>query len=123
MRNAARTLVMLLGLVAFAGCSRTTDGTIVPSYQMTVDEYAGIPYLALRRTPLEGPDPLMPEMPDQAAGFPPAPLPPRPTAEALAEARPPRQAKPRRSAPQPASELLACRGAEPDGRAVRIVCE
>ena len=43
-------------LAAASGCSRTYDGSIVPTYEAATDEVAGIPFLTLRRTPLDPPN-------------------------------------------------------------------
>lgn len=133
LRNAPTLVLLAAGLAALAGCSRTDDGTVVPTYRMTLDRYAGIPVLTMRRTPLGEPGEPSAAMETQAvpSAFPPAPPPPVSTpppasAAPLAKPRPHRTAA-RRTAP-PAEQStpprpLVCQNRNSGERAVSILCE
>lgn len=124
-RDLTPLLLLAFGMAALAGCSRTYDGTVVPTYQMTFDRYAGIPVLAMRRTPLEEPRVAM-EAEDALTVFPPAPPPPPAVSAPLrvsdAVARPRRV----RAAVQKSQKLektLVCQERPTAERPVSVVCE
>lgn len=135
MHRAAGTVLFAASLAGLAACSRMSDGTVVPTYRMAVGDYAGIPILTLKATPLDAE--VTPPLRDEAVPadtFP--PVPPAPpalpqavaakAASAPAAQRSRQGAARRRSAERPAppaAEPLQCRSRQSGERAVSILCE
>jgi hypothetical protein len=63
----SRSTCMILVMMALCSCMRTSDGTVVPKYEMTVSRRGWIPRVAIHKAELAAPP--------QVAPFEPAPLP------------------------------------------------
>lgn len=116
-------------LAAASGCSRTYDGSIVPTYELATEKVAGIPFLTLKETPLDPPD-------MRGLNVPP---PEGVSSESFDTSNPPdggsvvpaprRSSPPRRAARRPVAaqqaeaKALQCRDEAPGAQPVRIVCE
>jgi hypothetical protein len=110
------SLAMLLPLGG-AGCTRTYDGTIVPTYSLVMAPESGAAWMTLDKA-----DPL-PR--NRLYRFPPAPPPPEPVAAASPAPR--RIVSPRISPLLPkiaadAPRPVTCRNESRDGR-IRLVCD
>ena len=127
MMRDASTLLLAAALLAAGGCSRTYDGTVVPTYQMTVAHYVGVPVVTMQRTPLEQPSAAL-EAQAAAAVFPPPPPAPAQATVASEVNVPPRR---RTIARRAASSVVAakpdtplvCQKRESEDRPVSVVCE
>lgn len=111
---------VLLGLSAalLPGCTRTYDGTVVPTYQFAFTRQTVIPMVTLERTPTDPPARRM--------SFPPAPIVQAPRIEPEPPAPPRSVRRPRRAAVQPvAAEQMVhrCeRVSPPSGARVVMSC-
>ncbi len=108
--------VLLLVLLGAGGCTRTNDGSLVPTYRLGVTESAMLPMPVIERSPeLE---------PNEAAVFPPPPEPAIVDAPVSYRGSAPRRTKARATSSRSPQEshLYDCRtDAPPEGR-VRMEC-
>ena len=115
-----RIICTAAALVALCSCTRTSDGTVVPKYQMTVSQHGWSPRIAILKRTTEPPPGQFLE---------PAPLPEVKTARARLPSRTTR----RQSAPlshsekpdvsrQTHPEILHCRQVPANDGRYRVVC-
>lgn len=88
---AVRSICTVAALLALCSCTRTSDGTVVPKYQMTVSRHGWSPRIAIHKTAVA---------PAPSQSFEPPPL---PEVEAV-RTRSPSKATRRRSSPSSHSE-------------------
>lgn len=110
--NSIRRVLVLIAAISCSGCTRTYDGTVVPTYQVKLVR-TGIPHISLQPA-LRGPT-------YQPASFPPAPRPPA----SMVPVRSPRQITRGPAGPLPSSipnRAFDCKPKSAAGR-VSVVCD
>lgn len=110
--------LLALAVLPLGACTRTYDGTIVPTYQTQFVREGVVPRMVVRRTPVDPATPL--------GNYP--PMPRAPEAHAVTVDPSPRRAARPRGAPvvtqtRASAAPLTCRQVVSPGGRVRVVCE